>query len=112
MYSRFVPLPSQLVQDPEAAWTLCHLLNSLADAVWELHEAEFVRRTLADLHEEDWPDGDEPEDPGGPLVTGPHQPVPQPVAAVSVDSLSRRGADAPVAGSEPLPAIDDDDIPF
>ena len=111
MYPNFVPLPSQLVQDPDAAWTLCHLLNSLADAVWELHEAEFVRRAMADLHAEEWPDVDEP-DPNAPPVAGHHQRAPLPAAAGSTDNLSRRGADAPVAGFEPLPAIDDDDIPF
>ena len=111
MASRFVPLPAHLIHDPAAAWTLCHLLNSLADAVWELHEAEFVRRTMAELHAEECSAVDEP-DPGVPPLAGLNQLVPRPAPTASADNLSRHDADTPGAGFEPLPASDDDDIPF
>ncbi len=72
MFTAFFPLLSRLRRDPDAAWSLWRFLNDFSDALWEMHQDDFLQRFSDELHDDPWPAPDDP-------VTGYHLPD-EPVA--------------------------------
>jgi hypothetical protein len=53
MNSQYAPIINfQNSQSPESAWRLWHLLNQLADALWQSYEKEFLDFCIQDAKDQ------------------------------------------------------------
>lgn len=125
MITGFFPLLSRLSRDPESAWSLWRFLSDFSDALWEMHQDDFLQRFSETLQDEEWPD---PGDPGPEAENPcrkvhPMNPWRQEPQNADEDDDDSDGEGIPVRSSSPrmepdsvpsdiLLASDDDDVPF
>ncbi len=59
MFTAFFPLLSRLRSDPDAAWSLWLFLNAFSDALWDMHQDDFLQRFSDELQDDPWPAHDD-----------------------------------------------------
>lgn len=61
MYASFIPLLSRLSRDSESAWSLWRFLSDFSDALWEMHQDDFLQRFSDELQDDPWLAPDDPD---------------------------------------------------